>query len=148
MTSSNPDLDRSRQGEAGFIALEWVLAIVFLLLPVVMLGAGVSRWPEHQQLARASAGEAARAAVLAPTHANAITQANLIANQVAADYNIPDSAITVAVDAPEWDWGAEVTVTITVTMPTLDIPGIGTWRASNWSTSSTQRIEDHRGLTP
>lgn len=147
MTSSSPEpATRRRHGEAGFIALEWVLAIAFLLLPVVLLGAGVSRWPEHQQLARASAGEAARAAVLAPTHADAITQANLIAHQVAADYNVPDTAITVAVDAPDWDWGAEVTVTITVTMPTLEVPGIGTWRATDWSTSSTQRIEDHRGL--
>ncbi|MCP3857756.1 MAG: hypothetical protein GY698_24030 [Actinomycetia bacterium] len=137
-----------RRSDAGFVALEWILAITLLLVPAVMLGAGVSRWPEHQQLAQAAAAEADRAAVLAPTHDQATTQANLVAHQVAANYNTPDAAIAVSVDAPQWDWGAQIAVTVTVTMPTLEIPGIGTWRATNWSTTTTQHIEDHRGLQP
>ncbi len=149
MASPPPEPATTRRlDDGGFVALEWVLAITLLLIPAVMLGAGVSRWPEHQQLAQAAAAEAARAAVLAPTHEQALTQADLVAHQVAANYNIPDVAITVTVDAPQWDWGAEIAVTVTVTMPTLEIPGIGTWRATNWSTTTTQHIEAHRGLQP
>lgn len=132
--------------ERGFIAVEWIAAMVFLLIPVVLIGAGVSRWPERQQVARAGAAEAARAAVLADTHADAVAAANQVADQVASNYGVSSDQYRVEVSAPVWDWGEEVTVTITMTMPALDIPGAGSWGATDWSTSSTQRIEDYRGL--
>ncbi len=136
----------SKRTEGGFIAVEWVAAMVFLLIPVVLIGAGVSRWPERQQVARASAAEAARAAVLADTHIEAVAHARAVADAVAANSGVGSDQYKVSVDAPAWDWGEEVTVTITMTMPALDIPGAGSWGATEWSTSSTQRIEDYRGL--
>jgi hypothetical protein len=120
--------------------------MVFLLIPVVMIGAGVSRWPERQQVARASAAEAARAAVLADTHADAVANARFVADEVAANYGIARDQYDVRVEAPVWDWGEQVTVTVTMTMPALDVPGAGSWGATEWSTSVTQRIEDYRGL--
>ena len=145
--------ERVREGhqprrEAGFVAVEWVAAMVFLMIPVVLIGAGVSRWPERQQVARASAAEAARAAVLSDTHAEAQATARLVANEVAANYGVPADQFTVSVQAPVWDWGQEVTVTVRMTMPALDIPGAGSWGATEWSASATQRIEDYRGLDP
>ena len=139
--------ERSHEhSEDGFVAVEWIAAMVFLLIPVVLIGAGVSRWPERQQVARAGAAEAARTAVLQDTHAEAIVAANRVADEVAANYGVGPDQYTVRVDAPAWDWGEEVTVTITMTMPSLDIPGAGSWGATDWSTSHTQRIEDYRGL--
>lgn len=132
--------------EAGFVAVEWVAAVVFLLLPVVLIGAGASRWPERQEAARAAAAEGARAAVLADTYAGAVANATLIAGEVATNRGVPAGEFSVQVDTPAWDWGQPVTVTVTVGMPTLDIPGIGSWSATSWSVSSTQRIEDYRGL--
>ena len=148
MDSPHPEraTPRAPLGEAGFIALEWALAIVTLLIPMVLVGAGVSRWPEHQQAARAAAAEAARAAVIAPTAEEADGVARAVAAQVATNYGLDPSAVTVAFAAPTWDWGAEITVTVTVEMPTLDVPGVGSWSATDWSTSSTQRIEDYRGF--
>lgn len=143
-----PTVDRSRgrAREPGFVAVEWIAAMVFLLIPVVMIGAGVSRWPERQQVARASAAEAARAAVLSDTQAAALAEADRVAGEVAANYGVPADQFTVRVDAPAWDWGEEVTVTVTMSMPALDIPGAGSWAPTDWSASSTQRIEDYRGL--
>ena len=132
--------------EGGFIALEWVVAMVFLLFPVVLIGAGVSRWPERQQVARAAAAEAARAAVLSESQAMAQANANRIASEVASNYGVGADQFTVAVNAPNWDWGEEVTVTVTMEMPALDVPGVGAWSATDWSSSATQRIEDYRGL--
>lgn len=147
MTSPDTDTRRVKaKAESGFVAVEWIAAMVFLLIPVVLIGAGVSRWPERQQVARAGAAEAARAAVLADTHAEAVLAANRVAEQVASNYGVPSDQYQVQVSAPVWDWGEEVTVTITMTMPALDIPGAGSWSATDWSTSSTQRIEDFRGL--
>ncbi len=146
---SSPELsssEPSKRTEGGFVAIEWIAAMVFLLIPVVLIGAGVSRWPERQQVARASAAEAARAAVLADTHAEAVANARLVADEVAANYGVSSDQYEVSVDAPVWDWGEDVTVTITMTMPALDIPGAGSWGATEWSTSATQRIEDYRGL--
>ena len=117
-----------------------------LLIPMVLIGAGVSRWPEHQQAARAAAAEAARAAVIAPTADEADGIARTVAAEVATNYGIEPAAVTVAIVAPDWDWGEDITVTVTVEMPTLGVPGIGSWSATNWSTSSTQRIEDYRGF--
>jgi hypothetical protein len=132
--------------EAGFLAVEWVAAIVFLLIPVVLIGAGVSRWPERQQVARAAAAEGARAAVLSDTAAEAFVSANDVADDVATNYGVPTGEIMVAVDAANWEWGEDVTVTVTIGIPALDVPGVGSWAPGTWSTSSTQRIEDYRGL--
>lgn len=132
--------------EPGFIAVEWIAALVFLLLPVVLIGAGVSRWPERQQVARAAAAEAARAAILSDTEAAAVASADRVAAEVASNYGVPADQFTVDVSAPSWDWGEEVTVTVTMSMPALDIPGVGSWSPSSWSSSATQRIEDFRGL--
>ncbi len=147
-TGPLPAVD-DRRREAGFVAIEWLVAMVFLLIPVVLIGAGASRWPERQQVARAAASEGARAAVLADTHAEALAEANRVADQVAANYNVPPDQYTVTVDAPVWDWGEEVTVTVRIVMPALDVPGLNrslTVAETEWSTSSTQRIEDYRGL--
>ncbi|MEM7337682.1 MAG: hypothetical protein AAF467_03475 [Actinomycetota bacterium] len=155
MASSNPDPPPTAPGaderaqrdrEAGFIAIEWIAAMVFLLLPVVLIGAGVSRWPERQQVARASAAEAARAAVLAETQADAQASARRIAAEVATNYGVPSGEYRIEVDADTWDWGEDVTVTVTMSMPALDVPGVGTVATTEWSTSVTQRIEDYRGL--
>ena len=40
--------------------------------------------------------------------ADAIAQANLVAQQVAADYSVPDTAVTVTVDAPDMGWRLRV----------------------------------------
>jgi Flp pilus assembly protein TadG len=139
-------LKRPERYEPGFVAIEWIAAMVLLLLPVVFIGAGVSRWPERQQVARAAAGEAARAAVLSETYDDAVATANEVAAEVTANYNVPAAAYSVDVSAPAWDWGEQVTVTVTIAMPTLDVPGVGSWSVSDWSVSSSQRIEDYRGL--
>ena len=133
-------------GEAGFIAVEWVAAIVFLLIPVVLMGAGLSRWPERQQVARAAASEGARVAVLSDTQEEAFVRANQVADTVAANYGVPSGEVDVQVEAAQWDWGQDVTVTVTIAIPALDVPGMGSWSPGSWSTSSTQRIEDYRGL--
>jgi len=133
-------------GEAGFVAVEWVAAMVFLLLPVVLIGAGVSRWPERQEVARAAAAEAARAAVLSGTEAEALANAQAVADQVAANYGVPAGEYQVQVSAPSWDWGQDLTVTVTMDMPSIDVPGVGSWSVTSWSASATQHIEDYRGL--
>lgn len=128
------------------MAVEWVAAMVFLLLPVVLIGAGVSRWPERQEVARAAAAEAARAAVLSGTEAEALANAQAVADEVAANYGVPGGEYQVQVSAPSWDRGQDVTVTVTMDMPSIDVPGVGSWSVTSWSASATQHIEDYRGL--
>jgi hypothetical protein len=128
--TAGPDV-RTPGGEAGFVAVEWVAAIVFLLLPVVLIGAGA---------------EETRPAVLSETQVGALANANVVAAEVAANYGVPADQFEVTVSTPNWDWGQPVTVTVTMAMPTLDVPGVGSWSTTRWSASSTQRIEDYRGL--
>ena len=135
-----------QQHEDGFVAVEWIGAVVLLLFPVLFIGAGISRWPERQHAARAVASEAARAAVIAPDQASAIADANTVGRQVAANYGLAANEITIEVQFDSWEWGAELTVKATTVMPTLDVPGVGSWSASDWSVEVSQRIEDHREL--
>ena len=129
------------------MAVEWIAAMVFLLLPVVLIGAGASRWPERQEVARAAAAEAARAAVLSDTEAEALANAQAVADQVAANYGVPAGEYEVEISAPSWDWGQDVTVTVSMDMPGFDVPGVGSWTVTSWSSSATQRIEHYRGLS-
>ena len=46
--------------DGGFVAIEWVAAVAFLLLPVVVLVATMPVWAERKNAATIAAADAAR----------------------------------------------------------------------------------------
>jgi hypothetical protein len=127
--------------ERGFIAVEWVAAIAFLLLPVVLLVATLPSWAERRHAATVAAREAASAAVLR-AQVDPVA-ARRVANEVAATYGVGarDVAVDVRAGARRGDY---VTVSVRVRMPAVQIPGVV--GVGGWTYTATQhrRLDDYR----
>jgi len=128
--------------ERGFVAVEWVAAIGFLLLPIVMLVATMPVWAERKHAATVAAREAARVLVRDWPAADA-SRATGVAREVAADHGVGADDVVVRVRAATGGRGDEVRVDVDVVMPAIDVGAVrvGAWR---YTASAVRRIEDYR----
>jgi hypothetical protein len=127
--------------DRGFVAIEWVAAIAFLLLPVVVLVAMLPVWAERRHAATVAAREAASAAVLRAEVDP--TAARLVAVGVANNYGIAAGDVDVRVRAGAGR-GDYVTVDVSVRMPAVAVAGV--LQAGAWTYTATQhrRLDDYR----
>ncbi|MFN3256355.1 MAG: hypothetical protein ACE37B_11725 [Ilumatobacter sp.] len=128
--------------DRGSAEIELVLGVAFILIPISMLVLLIPQWPESQTAARSSAKEAATLIVGASDAASGVEAAQQAVDRAATNL---DQDLTMSVTG-EWCRGCEITVTVTVVVPAIVIPGIGTTGAVDWSASSTARIDDYRSL--
>jgi hypothetical protein len=126
----------------GFVAIELLLAIGLLLLPVVLLVASLPQWSERQHAATVAADEAARVAVAA-WPADATARATEAADDVAATYGIPARDLDVAVSPPPGR-GQLLSVTVTIRMPALAVPLLAHTGSWSWRAHEVRRIDDYR----
>src|SRR5436309_1938532 len=126
----------------GFVAIEWVAAVAFLLLPVVVLVATLPVWAERHHTATVSAREAARVLVDAWPHAD-VREADEVARAVAVDHGLGGADITVRVLATGVSRGSTVRVAVDVTMPAISVLGIsvGAWQDT---AVAVRRVDDYR----
>jgi hypothetical protein len=117
----------------GFVAIELVAAIGLLLLPIVVLVASLPGWVERHHAAAIAAREAAR--VLVNDWPNStVADATDAARDVAADYGIDATDLTVDATSVDGARGTIVRVEVTVTMT-------GGWHDT---AVSVRRIDDYR----
>jgi hypothetical protein len=109
-----------RRSEHGFVAVEWVAAVGFLLLPIILLVASLPVWAERQNAATVSAREAARVLVRSWPE-NDPDAATRVAREVAADHGVDASDVAVRVEAGGVERGSYVRVTVTVAMPAIAV---------------------------
>jgi hypothetical protein len=129
--------------EGGHVAIEFALSIGLLLLPVVMLVAAVPSWVEREHAATVAAREAVSAAVAAyPADGRDDAQAEV--EQTLANYGIPAGAAVVRFDRDDVRRGGMVSVRVTIDMPAVVVPGIGTIDGFHWSAVQSRRIDDYR----
>ncbi len=126
----------------GQAAIELVASVGLLLLPVVLLVASIPTWSERRHTAIAAAREASVVA------ANGFPgdvgdEAESAAKSVAAAHGVPAEDISVEVRTGEGGSGS-VSATVTVRMPALVLPAIGSVGAWSWSTTHTRRTGDYR----
>ena len=134
------------QRDAGAAAIELPLAVGLLLLPIAMLVMLVPQWPERQTVARSAAKEAASLYANAGDQSSGAALAEASVAQAAANYGLPSSALTVALEG-EWCRACTVTAAVTVDVPAIEIPVIGTVGAFTYTSRSSARIDDYRSLT-
>jgi hypothetical protein len=129
------------RGEGGFVAIEWVAAVAFLLLPVVVLVATLPGWVERRHAATIAAREAASAAVLRAQVDPSAARARAV--DVARNYGINGDDVAVSVRAGARR-GEYVTVDVSVRMPAIAVPGLV--EAGSWTYTATQhrRLDDYR----
>jgi hypothetical protein len=127
--------------EQGFVAIEWVLAVAVLLLPVAVLVATLPSWVQRRHAATVAAREVATAVVQDPSFEAGA--AAWTADEVAANYGIAPEDIDVRVHAASGR-GEYVGVEVRVRMPALSVPGLVEAGAWTFTTSQQRRLDDYR----
>ena len=131
-----------RDDANGFVAIEFLLAIALLFLPVVLLVASLPQWSERQHAATVAADEAARVAVAA-WPADGTVAAVQAADDVAFTYGIPARDLDVAV-SPRPGRGDLLIVTVTIRMPAVAVPLLARAASWSWTAHEARRIDDYR----
>lgn len=109
---------RNRSDESGFVAVEFVLGLGVLLLPVALLVMVFPIWSERQEMARVAAREAARIYALTGN----TQQADDVVQQIEQNYHLKDDGLTLDLKGDPRKRGGEVTAVIHVKVPATNIP--------------------------
>lgn len=125
------------------VVLEWPLAVFLLLVPIAAMVMLLPKWSERQTLARDAAATAARIAVLEADPGKAMRAGEDAVAQTATNFDVDRNDLSI-----EWSGdlsrGGAVTATVSVRMPAVVFPGLGTVDAWSWSSSHTERVDDYR----
>lgn len=130
------------QGTVGVAALEAPLAIGFLLVPVAVLLLMVPTWREAQTVTAAAAAEAATLYATAPDPATGAAAARDAVDRTATNSG---RALQLEVDG-DWCRGCQITARVTVTVPAVAIPWIGSTGSFERTSTSTARISEFRSI--
>ncbi|MCP3911205.1 MAG: hypothetical protein GY713_09650 [Actinomycetia bacterium] len=123
-------------GDAGHAALELVLVVAVLLVPVTMLLATVPVWIERQAGARDAATAAARSAIIQADPA-AVAGAVTAAEQA---WGLPPGSLSWAAEGQPAGRTGVFTVMVTVELPAIDLPMLGPIGAVGWTTSHSESV--------
>lgn len=134
-------------GERGQVPIEFALAVGLLIFPVTILVVSLPVWIERQSAARVAAQEAARQVVLADTWTDGTNNGAVVAQRVAANHGIPPGDVSVGFRG-ELERGEEVAAVVTVRMPALVLPGIGSVGEWSWTVSHTEEVDLYRSFPP
>lgn len=127
--------------EEGFVTLELVLGLVVLILPIVLLVLTLPTWFARQNIARLAAQQAARTAILD----DSLVQGTAAAQQIGVNYGLSGGDMTVGF-APSSGLqpGDAVTSQVTVRMPAVNIPGLGSVGGFTWTASFREAVDLYR----
>ncbi|MEL6891396.1 MAG: hypothetical protein AAFP84_07360 [Actinomycetota bacterium] len=131
--------------DRGYATAELSLAITFILIPLLVVSLAFAQWPSRRGVATAAAAEGARSAALANDAASAELAMAERVREVTAAAGLDPGEVTARLDgvfAP----GEHITVTVTVDLPAVVLPLVGTYAATSESQSATERIEIHRSF--
>jgi hypothetical protein len=131
--------------DRGAAAIEMPLAVGLLLLPVAIVVMVVPQWPERQTVARAAAKDAATAYANAADAESGSALAMALVSAAAANHGLPAGAMTVELSG-DWCRACTVTAAVTIDIPAVDVPLVGTVGSFTYTASSSARIDDYRSL--
>jgi hypothetical protein len=131
---SAPGARCRRPRDLGFVAIELAAGVALLVFPVALLVASLPAWFDRQSLARQSAREAARAVVLAGWCRPEIASA--AAARIVAGGGLDPSEVRAELDCAAGaplDRDRVVTARVTIDMPAVAVPLIGSVGAWRWT---------------
>jgi hypothetical protein len=132
----------TRAREGGFAAVELVLGVTALVLPVALVVLTLPHWSERQTTARVIAREVARRAARdawCDQHA-----ADLVAATMARNLGVPPDEVSVDVlcaDAAALLPGTDVEARVRVAMPAVELPALGRVGAWSWTVSHREPVD-------
>lgn len=132
--------------EGGFVAAELALAIGLLLFPVAMLVLTLPSWSERQATARAIAREAGRSVAVSGRCDQ--PKADNIAGVMARNLGVDPDEVAVELDCARGRLprGGELTVSVTVALPGVTIPGVAEVGAWSWTARHVTPIDPYRSF--
>lgn len=135
-------MNRSQRGSA---TLEFLLFLGAALFPVCFL-ISVMAWPERLNAANAAAYEAAKTVTEAPDPAAAMADGRDRALEVIANHGFDASDVTVTFTPADPRRGDVVEASVTVLLPALTFPGVGSWDSVHQAKTHSERVGDFRGF--
>jgi hypothetical protein len=124
--------------------VELVAGVALLVLPVVLVVAGLPRWSERQDLARIAARDAARVVGLLGWCDRDTAQQSV--RRVALGAELDPAVLRLTLDcSPDTPLvrGGEVTARVTASMPTLAVPLVGSVAAWSWTAEHREPVDPY-----
>jgi hypothetical protein len=138
---------RRRRDERGFVALELVLGVGLLLIPVALLVMTIPTWSERQATARAIVREVARSTAVAGICDTGT--ADGLTDTMAANLGIDPAQVHVSLDClsgQRLPRDGEVTAEVTVQMPAIQVPGITNVPGWRWAAQHREPVDPYRSF--
>ncbi len=129
------------------MAAEWAIGIGLLFLPAALLVASFPRWSQRQNMAKVAAAEASRTVAVANDTDTGIAQAQALVGEIAANHGVDPATVSVSFTGSTTR-GGSVTATVSVDLPALSVPPVGTLGSVRWSTSHSELVDQFRGFAP
>jgi len=133
------------EGGAAYAAIEMVLVLAVIVLPLLAGIAQLPRWVDARSTADLAAQEAARAMALADSWDEGRLAAERIVVTIADNRGLDVGDIESVSIIGDLNRGGAVTVTVTLQVPPVVLPGVGPVGGTiSLSRSATERVDDFR----
>jgi hypothetical protein len=137
--------DRSREG--GYVAAELALGIGVLVFPVALLVLTLPTWSERQTTARSIAREVSRVVAVAGVCDRG--RAAETGQDMARNLGLATSDVDVQLDCVpggRLPRGGNVRASVTIAVPAVAIPGIGSVGAWSWTAHHSEPVDQYRSF--
>jgi hypothetical protein len=138
---------RRRHGEGGYVAAELALGLGLLVFPVALLVLTLPTWSERQTTARSIAREVSRVVAVAGVCDRG--RAVDTGHDMARNLGLPPSDVDVQLDCAPGERlprGGSVRAAVTVGVPAVTFPGIGSIGAWSWTAHHSEPVDQYRSF--
>ena len=140
---------RADETGAAYAAIEMILVLGVILLPLLAGIAQIPRWVDARSTADLAAQEAARQMVLADSWAEGVAAAETVVVTVIDNRGLDVGALEGVTISGVLDRGGTVAVTVTIRVPPVVLPGVGSVGGTILlSRSAAERVDDYRQIGP
>jgi len=138
---------RGRSREGGYVAAELALGIGLLVFPVALLVLTLPTWSERQTTARSIAREVSRVVAVAGVCDRG--RATETGRDMARNLGLAPSDVDVQLDCVpggRLPRGGSVRASVTVAVPAVTFPGIGSVGAWSWTAHHSEPVDQYRSF--
>jgi hypothetical protein len=138
---------RRRSDERGYVAAELAIGVGLLVFPVALLVLTLPTWSERQTTGRSIAREVARVVAVAGVCDR--VRGAAIGDDMARNLGLPPRDIDVQLDCSPGERlarGGRVRASVTVAVPAVNLPGIGSVGAWSWTAHHSEPIDQYRSF--
>ena len=135
----------SEERGSAYAAVEMVLVVGLILLPVLAGIAQLPRWVDARSTADLAAQEAARSLVLADSMESGVAAAEAIVLTVVQNRGLDVGSVDAVAISGDLVRGGTIQVTVTILVPPVVLPGAGPIGGTiRLSRTATERVDDYR----